>query len=442
MRRPNILFSMCDDQRHDFMGCAGHPFMETPAMDRLAQEGLRFANGFTAVPLSAPSRASNLSGVYPHRHGAAHNQSAIDPTLPTWPEELQAGGYRTAFFGKSHFRIAGIDKSGGDPKPGFERWVGFRNQGDYVDPQFIIDGVDTPHKGYNTDLLADYVAQFLDSDDPRPWALCLWYKAPHGPFTPPPRYAHLYDAVPLNRPAAFGASREGKTRTLREHGSNGPDLDRFDRLVRNYAATLRAVDDALGRALELVHQRGETDDTLVIHTSDHGFFHGEFGLGDKRWMYDPSIRIPFLLRYPALIENPGRVVDEQVLSLDLPATIMDLAGLGVPDHYHGRSLRPLLTQRGGLERDALFIEYFEDPQYNWFPTMVCVRTPTQKLIHYLRPGESDEFYDLAKDPHELNNVIGVHAYAERVAALRRRLDEAQREFDYRVPAVVRQTMGH
>ena len=135
------------DQRHDCMGWAGHPFIDTPAMDRLANEGIRFANGFTAIPLFAPSRASHLSGVYPHTHGAAHNRAPINPDLVTWPEQLQKAGYRTGFFGKVHYGIEGIAKAGGDPKPGFDRWVSFRGQGDYEDPVFIIDGEDIQLKG-------------------------------------------------------------------------------------------------------------------------------------------------------------------------------------------------------------------------------------------------------------------------------------------------------
>ncbi len=437
MRRPNILFSMCDDQRHDCMGCAGHPFLQTPAMDRLAREGARFANGFTAIPLSAPSRASNLTGVYAHVHGVAHNRAAIDPSFVTWPEELQKAGYRTGFFGKSHFPMPGEVGLGGSPKPGFERWVSFRNQGAYENPVFIVDGKNVALRGYNTDLLADYVDEFLSVPDDRPWAICLWYKAPHGPFTPARRHADDYADGEWPRPAAFGAARAGKTLTLRERGSGHCNLERFDGLVRNYLRTLRAVDDALGRVLDRIDRRGEAEHTLVIHTSDHGFFHGEFGLGDKRWMYDPSIRIPYLVRYPALIARPGRVIQDDVLSLDLPATILDLAGLRVPDHYQGQSLRPVLTGSGRLDRQALFIEYFEDPQFAWFPTMLCLRTPGEKLIHYLRPGESDEFYDLVADPAEFTNVIDRPEYAERVAFLRRRLEEARRAFGFRVPAGVR-----
>lgn len=434
-RQPNILFSMCDDQRHDCMGCAGHPFIDTPAMDRLAREGIRFANGFTAIPLCAPSRASHLSGVYPHTHQAAHNRAPIRPNLITWPEQLQKAGYRTGFFGKIHYGTEGIDLPGGDPKPGFERWVSFRGQGDYEDPIFIIDGEEVKHRGYNTDLLADYVEQFLDQDDDRPWAICLWYKAPHGPFTPPPRHAHAYSDDELPKPNALGASRDGKARTLRERPYNFENNERYDTFMRNYVRTVRGVDDALGRVLDKIDAIGQTNNTLVVHTSDHGYFHGEFGLGDKRWMYDPSIRVPYLMRYPDLIANPGRVEHTDVISLDIPATIMDVSGLGVPEHYHGHSLRPLLTDEGELPRDDLFFEYFEDPPYPYFPTMVCLRTQTEKLIHYIREGEGegDEYYDLVNDPDEYTNAIADPSYARRVADMQKRLSDAQERFEFTVP---------
>ena len=432
-RQPNILFSMCDDQRHDCMKCAGHPFIDTPAMDRLAREGIRFANGFTAIPLCAPSRASHLSGVYPHTHRATHNRAPIRPDLVTWPEQLQKAGYRTGFFGKIHYGTEGIDLPGGDPKPGFERWVSFRGQGDYEDPIFIIDGEEVKHQGYNTDLLADYVEQFLDQDDDRPWAICLWYKAPHGPFTPPPRHAHAYSDDELPKPNALGASRDGKARTLRERPYNFEDNERYDTFMRNYVRTVRGVDDALGRILDKIDAIGQTNNTLVVHTSDHGYFHGEFGLGDKRWMYDPSIRVPYLMRYPDLIANPGRVEHTDVISLDIPATIMDVSGLGVPNHYHGHSLRPLLTDEGEISREDLFFEYFEDPPYPYFPTMVCLRTQTEKLIHYIREGEGDEYYDLVNDPHEYTNAIADPAYAHRVADMQKRLSDARKRFAFTVP---------
>ena len=425
-RPPNIVLSMCDDQRHDYMSCAGHPYLETPAMDRLAHEGVRFSNAFTAVPLCGPSRASHLSGLYPHRHGAIHNKADLADGVRTWPELLQEAGYRTAFIGKIHY-------GGAQPHRGFDRWVSFEGQGDYDDPILNIDGEEIPHHGYNTDILTDYACRFMQDNADRPWALCLWYKAPHTPFTPPARHRDAYAEVPLTYPSTINASLDGKTHTMRHGKPQGHARDWFpdgpfvrektwDEVMRDYARSLNGVDDALGRVLDQLDSAGVADDTLVVHTSDHGYFLGEFQLADKRWMYDPSIRVPALVKYPAWTAERGRVQDDLVLSLDIPATIVDAAGLAVPSEYQGQSLKPLLAGDGEWVRDAVFIEYFEDPPFPALPTMVCLRTRSAKLIHYLRAGESDEFYDLARDPEERVNVIDDPAYADAVHDLRTQLD--------------------
>lgn len=436
--RPNILFSMCDDQRHDAMGCAGHPFLETPAMDRLAREGIRFRNEFTAIPLCAPSRASHLTGVYPHVHGVANNQTMPVEGLTTWPELLQRAGYRTGFIGKIH--RGNLD----EPLPGFDRWVAFRGQGHYVDPTLNVDGRRVAHRGHSTDLLAGYAVRFIAEADERPWALCLWYKAPHNPFTPPPRHADSYSDVALPRPAAFAASTAGKTPSIRAgklFDGQAETLFKagktWDAFMRDYARTVRGVDDALARVLATLDDSRAAENTLVIHTSDHGHFFGEFGLWDKRWMYEASIRVPCLMRYPALTAGPGRVVDELVSSLDLPATIVDVAGLEVPDCYPGHSLRPLLTGSGDWLRQSVLIEHFEDAACPEIPATLCLRTASQKLIHYLREGEQDEFYDLAADPDERSNGIGDPACAADVARLRGLLDEAREQFQYVMPDLSR-----
>ncbi len=436
--RPNILFSMCDDQRHDAMGCAGHPFLETPAMDRLAREGVRFANAFTAVPLCAPSRATHHTGVYPHAHGVFHNRAGLRPAVSTWPQLLRQAGYRTGFIGKIHYGDRGR------PQPGFDHWVSFPGQGAYVDPVLNVDGVETPHTGYNTDLLADYAERFVRASDGRPWALCLWYKAPHGPFEPPPRHRDAYADAALPVPPTLTASTEGKTESLLRRRPMGhepgwhPDGvfvsgKTWDRFMRDYARTLRGVDDALGRVLEAVDQTGAAGETVVVHTSDHGYFHGEFGLADKRWMYEAAIRVPLLARYPAAGGAPGRTLSDLVCSVDVPATLVDLAGVGVPDHYQGFSLRPLLDGGGPWRRRDVLVEYFEDPPFPALPTMVCLRTADRKLIHYLRPGESDELYDLQADPEERHNVIADARYAGDLAALRERLAQEQGRLGYRLP---------
>ncbi|MCL4543155.1 MAG: sulfatase [Chloroflexi bacterium] len=434
-RRPNILFSLSDDQRHDAMGCAGHPFLETPAMDRLAREGIRCRNAFTACPLCAPSRASLLSGQYPHQNGVLHNQAALRAGVQTWPELLQQSGYRTGFIGKIHFGNSSA------PRPGFERWISFHDQGEYRDPLLNVDGVEVRHQGYNTDLLAEYAEQFLSSDDPRPWALCVWWKAPHAPFTPPERYADVYSAEPLPVPPTLGASRQGKSSYVQNARWFHPEpaalpysaRPSWDRFMRDYARTLRGVDDGLGRLLAALDGRGDGGHTLVIHSSDHGYFHGEFGFGDKRWMYDPSIRVPLLIRYPVGIRQTGRVEDALISNLDLPATIMDLAALDVPPAYHGHSLRPLLLGEGRWQRDAVFIEYFQDPPYPYWPSMVCMRTAQAKLIRYFRQGESEEYYDLTTDPNEQHNALDDSAQATTVTELRRRLEQTLRHDHFVLP---------
>ena len=437
-RRPNILFSMCDDQRHDAMGCAGHPFLQTPAMDRLAQEGVRFANAFTAVPLCAPSRATHHTGVYPHVHGVFHNRAGLQPQRSTWPLQLQRAGYRTGFIGKIHYGDRG------QPQPGFDHWVSFPGQGKYVDPVLNVNGVETPVDGYNTDLLAEHAERFVRCSDGRPWALCLWYKAPHGPFEPPARYRDAYADQPLPVPPTVTASTEGKTVSLLRRQPMGHEPGWYpdgifvsgkpwETFMRDYARTVRAVDDELGRVLAAIDETGAAAETVVVHTSDHGYFHGEFGLADKRWMYEAAIRVPLLVRYPAGGGAVGRVAPDLVCSVDVPATLMDLAGAGVPDHYQGHTLRPLLTGLGHWPRQDVLIEYFEDPPFPALPTMVCLRTADRKLIHYLRPGESDELYDLQVDPQERSNVIGQGRYAADLATLQERLAQEQRRLGYRLP---------
>ena len=405
-------------------------------MDRLAREGMRCTNAFTACPLCAPSRASLLSGQYPHRNGVLHNRAALSLGVGTWPEELQRAGYRTGFIGKIHFGNTSA------PRPGFERWVSFRDQGEYVDPLFNVDGIEIRHQGYNTDLLADYAEEFLRNNDPRPWALCVWWKAPHGPFTPPVRYKDAYGDAPLPQSATLGAARDGKVRWVQEgrwFHPEPPDLpypDRpsWDHFMRDYARTLRGVDDGLGRLLAALDARADGEDTLVIHSSDHGYFHGEFGFGDKRWMYDPSIRVPLLLRYPAGQASAAKVENSLVLNLDLPATIMDLAGVGVPNAYQGMSLRPLLVHARSRRRDAVFIEYFQDPPYPQWPTMVCLRTEHAKLIRYFREGQSEEYYDVAADPDERHNLLDDAAHAAAVHQLRERLDHTMEAHEFVLPA--------
>ena len=362
---------------------------------------------------------------------------------------MQRAGYRTGFFGKIHYATADGNQPGGSPHPGFDRWVGFRGQGDYNDPTLIVDGKEIDHRGYNTDLLANYAEQFISQANERPWVQSLWYKAPHGPFTPPVRYADIHADAELPAPSTLNASLSGKPFSLQNGKPMGHEQNWFpdgnfigdktwEVFMRDYARTMQGADDALGRLLDVLDQTRMAENTIVVHSSDHGYFHGEFGLADKRWMYDPSIRVPYLVRYPQLVQDPGRTVADLILSLDIPATIMDLSGLGLPDRFQGHSLRPLLDENGAWARDDVFIQYFEDPPFPDLPTMTCLRTASEKLIHYLRDGEGDEFYDLVVDPEERQNVVDDPAYSGRVTQMRNRLEAAKRQSDFSLPDLSRQ----
>ncbi|MFP6722187.1 MAG: sulfatase/phosphatase domain-containing protein [Candidatus Poribacteria bacterium] len=260
--------------------------------------------------------------------------------------------------------------------------------------------------------------------------------------------SRLTDAQ-LQSPPTLNASTDGKPRSLRTGKPMGhnhhwyPDGKfigdkTWEIFMRDYVRTVRGVDDAIGRLLDKLDKMRISENTLVIHTSDHGYFHGEFGLADKRWMYDPSIRVPYLIRYPKLIRRPGRIVEDLVLSLDIPATIMDLSGLGVPQNFQGHSLKSLMIETDEWTRDAVFIEYFEDPPFPALPTMICLRTTDEKIVHYLREGEGDEFYDLVRDPGEQRNVIDDSEYAGRVSQMKNRLEETRNRYDFTVPDLSKQ----
>ena len=405
LKRPNFLFIYTDDQRWDALGCAGHPFLRTPNIDRIAREGVRFRNAFVTIPLCSPSRASFLTGQYAHTHRVTTNanNNALSHQLTTFPRLLQRAGYETAFIGKWHM---GNDDT---PRPGFDRWVSFRGQGVYNDPVLNIDGKVDKVQGYMTDILTEHAVEFLRRSRSKPFSLCLAHKAVHGPFTPAERHKHLYSTEPLQRPASGQDALEGKPALRRQAGEKqyppevAAQLRGFnENLIRNQLRCLAAVDESVGRVLTALEETGQLDDTLVVYASDNGYFWGEHGLGDKRAAYEESIRIPLLMRYPRLI-RAGAVRDEAVLNIDLAPTLLELGG--APEGLHGHSLVPLLKGRRGGWRQSFLAEYFAEPQYPRVPTWQAVRTDRWNYIHYTELEGMDELYDLKADPHELHNLI-------------------------------------
>ncbi len=416
-RRPNLLFILNDDLRHDGLGCTGHPFVKTPNIDRIAQEGARLTNAFVTTPLCSPSRASYLTGQYVHKHSVAGNgdNAALSHKLTTFPKLLHDAGYETGYFGKWHM---GNDDS---PRPGFDRWVSFKGQGRYDDPPMNIDGKQVEQKGYMTDLLSQYAADFVRKSRTKPFCAYLAHKAVHGPFTPADRHKGLFATQPIQRQAnaADGlTTKPALTRPIEGQAGVKPGGGSPDELIRNQMRCLTSIDEGVGQILKALGEVGKLDDTLIIFTSDNGYFWGEHGLGDKRWAYDESIRIPMLARYPKRIKA-GSAVTQDALNIDIAPTIMDAAGLKPHPQMQGRSLMPLFGGKAKW-RQSFLSEYFMEKNFPRAPSWQAVRTAEWKYTHYTELQGMDELYNLKSDPGEMKNLI-----ADRSA--KRSLEKMKRE---------------
>ncbi len=421
--RPNIVFVLVDDMRWDEIRAAGHPFIETPQIDRLAREGARFLNAFATTPLCSPSRASFLTGQYAHTNGIIDNTARSSHQLPTFPRTLQQAGYQTAFFGKWHM---GNDDS---PRPGFSHWVAMQGQGEAIDPRLNVDGTRERATGYTTDILTGYVERFIQRSRGGPFLVYLAHKAIHpniiqrddgstgpvpgqpGGFVAAERHRGRYaDRVMPRRANAFKPP-VGKPALLRQIGDL-PPLGRAtattDEEMRRRAEMLLGVDDSLGRILETLTSIGQLDNTVVVFTSDHGYFYGEHGLNqERRLAYEEAIRIPLLVRYPRVVKA-GTTPGEMVLSLDAAPTLLDLAGVTPAAGLQGRSLVPVFRNQTREWRSSFLIEYFSDTVYPRIKNMgySAVRTTRHKYIEYREFDNMNELYDLEADPYEEHNLIG------------------------------------
>jgi N-acetylglucosamine-6-sulfatase len=398
-RRPNLLFLLTDDQRWDQMGCAGHPFLRTPNMDRLAREGARFANAFVTTALCSPSRAAFLTGRYNHANGVRDNRTDIPEVSQrrTFPYLLRESGYETAYFGKFHM--------GNSPQPhlGFDHWAALPGQGRYLDPVFNINGETRTLRGHSGQVTADMAIEWLRRSRTKPFCMVVGFKEPHGPRTPPAQLASLYSDVKVEVPNPDPKDLEGKPASIRNR-KPVPDPERYVEDRRNYWRCITAADEQIGRILAALEEQRLVEQTVVVFAGDNGYFLGEFGLGDKRYAYDVSLRIPLLIRYPGVV-RPGTVLPQTVLNIDLCPTLLDLCGLPVPKDVHGRSWRPLFADAGSRFRQAFLYEYFvESPTP--VPTIQGWRTSRWKYIHYPDSGDADELYDLEKDPQERRCLSG------------------------------------
>jgi N-acetylglucosamine-6-sulfatase len=431
--RPNILFVLTDDQRWDFMGCAGHPYLETPNMDRLAREGSRFAQAFATTSLCSPSRASFLTGEYARMHGVTNNNYEFNfGRHPTFAEHLQKAGYDTAYVGKWH--MGWSDRW----RPGYGTWISFEGQGAYFDQTFTVNDKPVPTKGYITDVTTDFAIEWLRRERAKPFMLQVGYKAPHQPWTPAPRHKGLYAGKTWNASPAAWTEPTDKPDYVIEHAGakTKPPREKrqknLDTFVQQLSECVKGIDENLGRLLDALGQMGELDNTLVVFASDNGYFIREHGLGDKRAMYEPSIRIAFLARYPRLIK-PGTVFQDLVLNIDLAPTLLELGGLEVPGTMQGRSLVPLFRgNREGWREDFLY-EYLREEPY-MYPTVYGVRARDWAYMHYPDLPGQDELYDMAADPHQLKNVIKDSDKAAHLQRMKERLARLEKEIGPRAPA--------
>ena len=418
LSKPNIIFILVDDLRWDALGCMGHPFVKTPNIDRIAREGALFKNFFVSIPLCAPSRGSFLTGQYPHTHGVIDNSdhSALSHTLITFPRLLHDAGYETAYVGKWHM---GNDDS---PRPGFDHWVSFKGQGVYENPAINVDGQASKVNGYMTDILNEHALSFVKGEHKKPFVLYLAHKAVHGPFTPAERHKDLYATEPIKPAPSINDSLEGKpaaTRPLEDAAPRKANAGKKskaraaaaedgghvpEKAIRNQLRALAAVDEGVGQLFKALEEAKQLDRTLIIFSSDNGFFWGEHGLADKRWAYDESIRDPLLMRYPRLIKA-GTTLDQFVLNIDIAPTLLELAGAPIARTIQGRSLLPLLKDEKTPWRASLLSEYFQEKAYPRVPAWKAVRTERWKYIQYVDLTGLDELYDLKADPYEMKNLV-------------------------------------
>jgi N-acetylglucosamine-6-sulfatase len=434
--RPNVLFILCDDLRWDCLGCAGHPHLKTPNIDRLAREGVHFKNTFCTTSLCSPSRASILSGLYAHSHKVLNNFTEYPNELPSFPKVLHAAGYETAYVGKWH-----MGEENDQKRTGLDYFVTHRGQGKYFDTEFNVDGDRKTLKGYYTHVVTDLALDWLKKPRSKPWLLMLGHKAPHSFYTPEPKYAHAFDRVDVKYPeTAFHL--EGKPAWIKDrlrtwHGIYGPLFefrktfpdDRpeavkdFAAMTRAYWATILSVDDSVGKLYAALKEAGQLDNTIIVFMGDNGLLNGEHGMVDKRTMHEPSIRIPLIVRYPkAVSADKPRVISEMVLTEDVAPSLLDWCGAEPLKSVHGQSWSGLV--RGGDKdwRKAFFYEYNYERQFPYTPNVRGVRTHRWKYMHYPHgDGGADrhlaELYDLQADPDERHNLIGDPKNADRATEL-------------------------
>ncbi len=447
-KNPDILFILVDDLRWDALSFKGHPYVKTPNIDRLREGGASLENAFCSTSICCPSRATFLTGTYANRHGVIDNEtSEYNPDItPPLTKYLQQAGYKTAMIGKWHMGHSA------EPRAYFDHWISFEGQGKYNDVEVNVDGKMEKWKGYTTDILTDKAIAFITRQPKdRPYFCMLSHKAVHEPFVPASRHGDAFgkDQVDIE-PESWKDDFKGKPAWL--HRDQARDV-RWDYRTRDYEKEilpetanpdewkqgqkkyieqfrcLAAVDDGVGKLLTVLKDRGTLDNTLIIFTSDNGYFHGEHRRWDKRLAMEESMRIPMVVAYPGHIK-PGSTVTQLVTNVDFAPTLLDYAGIQTPVPMQGNSMRSLFEQKAPEWRDSVFYEYWVDLVHS-IPTMTAVRTDQYKLIQYPEINDLDELYDLNADPHEMNNLAVNPEYSELHNRLKKLMAEKKKETGWR-----------
>jgi N-acetylglucosamine-6-sulfatase len=449
-KKPNFLFVLLDDQSFDALQSSGrYSFLKTPNMQRIEDEGVKFTNYFVTQSICSPSRASFLTGTYPHIHGVNQNNRHVDPdwkSFKPYNEILQGVGYQTAHVGKIHMAHFKGEKH---IRPGFDYWYSFVGQGVYNNPMVNDNGKEYQETGYMTDILTDKAIEWLTTkrDPNKPFSLNLWHKAVHEDHTPAERHKNAFANEKLPFPPY---------NTHLEDFAGKPEWQRiktWDSKWKEYVPSptvqpkpwpikgdkfkkqlecLLAVDESLGRVLETLEKMGELDNTVIIYSSDNGYFMGEHGYWDKRIAYENSMKIPMLIRYPKLIK-PGSKVEQIALNIDLAPTILELAGAQKPSYMQGESFVKLLHPNAKVDqwRSSFMFEYYVDDEYPYAgPNMLALRSERYKLVDNFLENDIDELYDLQLDPGEMKNLINDPSYLSIQKEMRAELEKHKVKYKY------------
>lgn len=422
-RRPNLVLIVGDNHHAGTTGYAGHPFVETPGLDRLAREGVRFENAFNTTPLCSPSRASILTGTYAHSHGVKNNHTPWTGEMPTFLELLDRSGYSTAFIGKWHMPGEGLPEM-----PFLDLFVSYtyrEGQGAYFDCPIIVDGRETPSRArYITTEVTNYAIEFMEravaAEDSVPFAIYLAHRPGHPPYAAPRGIHGMYDETDVGAvlPPSIDSWWFGKTRG---NVFQGVMRGTYEQQYRGYLETLTAMDRDIARLLDHIDALGIAENTVVAYMGDNGMQWGTHGMHGIREPYEDGIKLPFVVRAPGVVADPGSARDQLALNIDLAPTLLELAGVPLPAHVEGESLVPVLADSRAKGRDAFLLEFWRYYPENT-PSYQGIRTRTHKFVRFER-GRAPWLFDLSTDPGELRNLYGTPEGDRVLAELMPMLDD-------------------